>query len=42
MATETRATIADLARVEGRAELVAGRIVRSPPVEDAPIAAGFD
>jgi Uma2 family endonuclease len=36
MATETRATIEDLARVEGRAELVDGRIVHMPPVGDAP------
>src|SRR5262245_11336325 len=35
-ATETRATLADLSRVEGKAELINGRIERMSPAGDLP------
>jgi Uma2 family endonuclease len=36
MTTKARATVADLARVPGKAELVDGEIVHMPPTGDAP------
>ena len=39
--TKTRATIEDLYKVEGKAELVNGEIVHMPPSGDEPSAAGF-
>ncbi len=42
MSIKTRATIADLSKVEGKAELVNGEIIRMPPTEDEPSAAGFE
>ena len=36
MSTKTRATIADLYKVDGKAELVNGEIVEMPPAGDAP------
>ena len=41
MSTKTRATIEDLYKVEGKAELVHGEIVEMPPAGDAPGVAGF-
>jgi Uma2 family endonuclease len=41
MSTKTRATIEDLYKVEGKAELVNGGIVKMPPSGDEPSAAGF-
>jgi Uma2 family endonuclease len=41
MSTKTRATIEDLYKVEGKAELVNGEIVRMPPSGDEPSSAGF-
>jgi Uma2 family endonuclease len=41
MSTKTRATIEDLYKVEGKAELVNGEIVKMPPSGDEPSAAGF-
>jgi Uma2 family endonuclease len=40
MITKQRATIEDLYRVDGKAELVRGEIVRMPPTGDAPGRAG--
>ena len=40
--TRTAATLEDLARVEGKAELIAGRIVRIMPSGDAPSEAAFE
>jgi Uma2 family endonuclease len=40
--TQTPATLDDLARVEGKAELIAGRIVRFMPSGDAPTEAAFE
>ena len=40
MSTKTRATIEDLYKVEGKAELVNGEIVAMPPAGDAPNIAG--
>ena len=40
--TQETATLDDLARVEGKAELVAGRIVRIMPSGDAPTEAAFE
>ena len=40
MSTKTRATIEDLYKVEGKAELVNGEIVEMPPAEDEPSIAG--
>ena len=40
--TQRDATLDDLARVEGKAELVAGRIVHSMPSGDAPSEAAFE
>lgn len=40
--TQTKATLDDLAHVEGKAELVAGRIVRIMPSGDAPTQAAFE
>jgi Uma2 family endonuclease len=40
MTPKTRATIADLYEVEGKAELVNGKIVCMPPTGDAPNVAG--
>ena len=36
MSTKTRATIEDLYKVEGKAELVNGEIVEMPPAGDDP------
>src|SRR4051812_48073162 len=36
MGVQTRATIEDLYRIEGKAELVDGMIVREPPTGDGP------
>jgi Uma2 family endonuclease len=41
MSTKTRATIEDLYKVEGKAELVNGEIVHMPPSGDEPSSAGF-
>src|SRR4051812_27555294 len=41
-ATETAATIEDLHRVEGKAELIAGRIVHLMPSGDAPSEVAFE
>lgn len=41
-ATKPRATLDDLARVEGKAELIAGRIVRFMPSGDAPTEIAFE
>ena len=41
-ATQTAATLDDLARVEGKAELIAGRIVHLMPSGDAPSEAAFE
>jgi Uma2 family endonuclease len=41
MSTKSRATIEDLYKVEGKAELVNGEIVEMPPVGDAPNRAGL-
>jgi Uma2 family endonuclease len=40
MSTKTRATIEDLYKVEGKAELVNGEIVEMPPAGDEPSIAG--
>jgi Uma2 family endonuclease len=42
MSTKTRATMADLYRVEGKAELVNGEIVEMPPAGDDPGAASVE
>ena len=42
MSSNTRATIDDLYKVEGNAELVNGEIVHMPPVGDEPGSAGFE
>lgn len=42
MPTQTRATIADLYQVEGKAELVNGEIVEMPPAGDDPGAASVE
>jgi Uma2 family endonuclease len=42
MSPKTRATIADLAKVEGKAELVHGEIVEMPPSGEDPGTAGFE
>ena len=42
MSTKTRATIADLYKVEGKAELVQGEIVEIPPTGDEPNAASVE
>ena len=42
MSTKTRATIEDLYKVEGKAELVNGEIVEMPPAGEEPGAAGFE
>ena len=42
MSTKTRATIEDLYKVEGKAELVDGEIVLMPPAGDDPSVAGFE
>src|SRR5712691_3744670 len=42
MSTKTRATIEDLYKVEGKAELVHGEIVEMPPAGEDPGAAGFE
>ena len=42
MSTKTRATIEDLYKVEGKAELVNGEIVHMPPAGEDPGAAGFE
>ena len=42
MSTKTRATIEDLYKVEGKAELVNGEIVEMPPAGEDPGAAGFE
>jgi Uma2 family endonuclease len=42
MDTKTRATIEDLYKVEGKAELVNGEIVQMPPLGDAPNAASVE
>ena len=39
---KTRATIEDLYKVEGKAELVNGEIVEMPPSGDEPSSAGFE
>jgi len=41
MEVKTRATIEDLYKVEGKAELVHGEIVEMPPAGDDPSSAGF-
>jgi Uma2 family endonuclease len=41
MHTKTRATLDDLYKVEGKAELVNGEIVEMPPAGDEPSSAGF-
>jgi Uma2 family endonuclease len=40
--SKTRATIEDLYKVEGKAELVKGEIVEMPPSGDEPSSAGFE
>ena len=40
--SKTRATIEDLYKVEGKAELVDGQIVEMPPSGDEPSSAGFE
>ncbi len=42
MSTKTRATLEDLYKVEGKAELVNGEIVHMPPSGDEPSSAGFE
>jgi hypothetical protein len=42
MSPKTRATIDDLAKVEGKAELVNGEIVERPPSGEDPGTAGFE
>lgn len=42
MSQKTRATIEDLCRVEGKAELVNGEIIDMPPSGDAPSAASVE
>ncbi|HEY7495756.1 MAG TPA: Uma2 family endonuclease [Candidatus Tectomicrobia bacterium] len=42
MSTKTRATIEDLYKVEGKAELVNGEIVEMPPAGDDPSAASLE
>ena len=42
MSSKTRATIDDLYKVEGKAELVHGEIVEMPPTGEDPGAAGFE
>jgi Uma2 family endonuclease len=42
MSTKTRATIEDLYKVEGKAELVNGEIVEMPPIGDEPNAASIE
>jgi Uma2 family endonuclease len=42
MSTKTRATIEDLYKVEGKAELVNGEIVEMPPAGDEPGAARLE
>jgi len=42
MSSKTRATIEDLYKVEGKAELVDGEIVYMPPSGDEPSSAGFE
>jgi hypothetical protein len=42
MSTKTPATIEDLYKVEGKAELVNGEIVEMPPAGDDPGQAGFE
>jgi Uma2 family endonuclease len=42
MGTKTRATIEDLYKVEGKAELLNGEIVEMPPAGEDPGAAGFE
>src|ERR671925_1137756 len=42
MSAKTRATIEDLYKVEGKAELVNGEIVEMPPSGDEPSSAGFE
>ena len=42
MSIKTRATIEDLYKVEGKAELVHGEIVEMPPAGEDPGAAGFE
>ena len=42
MSTKTRATIEDLYKVEGKAELVNGEIIEMPPAGEDPGAAGFE
>ena len=42
MGIKTRATIEDLYKVEGKAELVNGEIVEMPPSGDEPSSAGFE
>src|SRR5215510_7638314 len=42
MNTKTRATIDDLYKVEGKAELVNGEIVEMPPAREEPGTAGFE
>lgn len=42
MSIKTRATIEDLYKVEGKAELVNGEIVYMPPSGDEPSSAGFE
>jgi Uma2 family endonuclease len=42
MRTKTRATIEDLYKVEGKAELVNGEIVEMPPAGEEPGATGFE
>src|SRR5215475_921819 len=42
MSIKTRATIEDLYKVEGKAELVNGELVHMPPSGDEPSAAGFE
>src|SRR5437763_10313816 len=41
-ATQTAATLDDLARVDGKAELVAGRIIHFMPSGDAPTETAFE
>lgn len=42
MGTRTEATVADLYRVDGKAELLEGELVVMPPTGDAPGNAGFE
>ena len=42
MRIKTRATIEDLSKVEGKAELVNGEIVYMPPTGDEPSSVGFE